>query len=76
MPLGWRRPSLLDVIHHHHHVVQVFDLLTLLGILMLYGLPSLSQQYRETVRPRVLPVLLPLTQTALTGSVYRYRACQ
>ena len=37
---------------------------------MLYSLPYLSSDYRLEVKPRITPVLLPVTQVALTGSLY------
>ena len=39
-------------------------------MLMLYSLPYLSSDYRLEVKPRITPVLLPVTQVALTGSLY------
>ena len=40
------------------------------GMLLLYSLPCLSTEYRQEVKPRLTPFLLPLTQVALTGSLY------
>ena len=37
---------------------------------MMYCLPNISSLYRETMFPRMLPVLLPLIHITLTGSVY------
>ena len=39
-------------------------------MLLLYSLPCLSPQYRQEVKPRLTPYILPLTQVALTGSLY------
>ena len=40
------------------------------GVLFLYGLPSLSPSYSHAIKPHTTPIILPLTQVALTGSVY------
>ena len=39
-------------------------------MLLLYSLPCLSPQYRQEAKPRLTPYILPLTQVALTGSLY------
>ena len=39
-------------------------------MLLLYTLPCLSPQYRQEVKPRLIPFILPLTQVALSGSLY------
>ena len=40
------------------------------GVLILYGFPSLSSTFRYSIKPITTPFILPLTQVALTGSVY------
>ena len=39
-------------------------------MVLLYSLPYLSPHYRLEVKPRITPYVLPLTQVALTGSLY------
>ena len=38
--------------------------------MILYGLPSLSPSFSLSMKPHTTPIILPLTQVALTGSVY------
>ena len=40
------------------------------GVLILYGLPSLSPSFSLSMKAHTTPIILPLTQVALTGSVY------
>jgi len=39
-------------------------------VLILYGFPAISITYTRSVKPYTTPIILPLTQVALTGSVY------
>ena len=39
-------------------------------MLLLYSLPYLSPGYRQEAKPRLTPYILPLTQVALSGSLY------
>ncbi|XP_023337723.1 FMRFamide receptor [Eurytemora carolleeae] len=50
--------------------LSVFDILFLVGMVLLYTVPRASSTYRTNIEPVILPVLLPLTQVTLTGSVY------
>ena len=48
----------------------IFDSFCILFNLTIFTFPLLSESYRHQVLPHLLPLVLPLTQIALTGSVY------
>jgi len=50
--------------------LSIYDMALLTGVLILYTLPALSDFYNVNIKPYSLPIVLPLTQVALTGSVY------
>ena len=49
--------------HLHSHPFQM-------GVLILYGFPNISMTYKMSVEPFTTPIILPLTQVALTGGSY------
>ena len=48
----------------HSHSFQM-------GVLILYGFPNISMTYKMSVEPFTTPIILPLTQVALTGGTIR-----
>ena len=48
----------------------IWDTLTIALIFFLFSLPQISSSYEQTILPTLLPILLPLTQMTLVGSVY------
>lgn len=50
--------------------LSIYDMALLMGVLILYGFPNISMMYKMFVEPHTTPIILPLTQVALTGSVY------
>ena len=40
-----------------------------MGMSLLYGFPYISKGYRISVEPHTIPIILPLTQVALTGNL-------
>jgi len=50
--------------------LSIFDILFLSGVICLYGLPNMSNFYVTHIEPHTTPTVLPLTQVAMTGSVY------
>jgi len=50
--------------------LSIYDMALLTGVLLLYTFPALSQAYSDKVKPYSHPIVIPLTQVALTGSVY------
>jgi len=50
--------------------LSIYDMALLMGVLILYGFPNISMTYKMSVEPFTTPIILPLTQVALTGSVY------
>ena len=43
-----------------------------IGCVFLYGIPAVCETFRQSVTPHILPVVIPLTQVALTGVSHNY----
>eukprot|EP00092_Neocalanus_flemingeri_P024640 GFUD01026725.1.p1 GENE.GFUD01026725.1~~GFUD01026725.1.p1 ORF type:complete len:407 (+),score=101.90 GFUD01026725.1:197-1417(+) len=50
--------------------LSIYDILFLSGVIFLYALPNMSNYYIIMIEPHTTPLILPLTQVAMTGSVY------
>eukprot|EP00092_Neocalanus_flemingeri_P002178 GFUD01002318.1.p1 GENE.GFUD01002318.1~~GFUD01002318.1.p1 ORF type:complete len:248 (-),score=47.87 GFUD01002318.1:746-1489(-) len=57
--------------HHLMLVLAIFDLLYILMAIMLFGLPTLYPDVRKLAwYAYLVPVMLPMAQVGLTGSIY------
>ena len=54
---------------HLLSLLSIFDCLCIVCNIFLFSGPLLSEIYRHQVYPHLVPWLLPLAQTCLTGSV-------
>ena len=64
MSKGFRKNALI-----FPHKLRISQSIFQSGVISLYSLPNLWSWY-VTVEPITTPVILPLTQIAMTGSVY------
>jgi hypothetical protein len=46
------------------------DLSVMITGALLYGLPGISETYKQDVYPMIAPYLLPIAQTSVMASVY------
>lgn len=60
------KPSFANILK----CLSVYDTALLTGVMLLYSFPALSEAYTKNLKPYILPMGIPLTQVALTGSVY------
>ena len=50
----------------------ITDITLQTGVVLLYCLPTVSTYYITAVEPWTTPVILPLTQVAMTGAAHLY----
>jgi len=60
------KPSFANILK----CLSIYDICLLSGMVAMYGLPIICPPYDLHVKPHLIPLVLPLSQVALTGSVY------